>query len=130
MGTSTYIITVRDSLGCVASDSLTIFVEIVRPYFAPNVITTNGDNLNDIFTIYGGPGLEAVITLEVFDRWGELVYKGENFPPGDEGIQMGFGWNGIFNSKPMNPGVFAYKARLRYIDNEEIIVSGSFTILR
>jgi gliding motility-associated-like protein len=130
MGTSTYVITVRDSQGCTASDSLTIFVEIVRPYFAPNVITTNGDNLNDIFTIYGGPGLKAIITLEVYDRWGELVYKGENFPPGEEGIMMGFGWNGVFKSRPMNPGVFAFKARLRYIDDEEIVVSGSFTIIR
>ena len=130
MGTSTYIITVRDSMGCEAIDSVTIFVEIVRPYFAPNVITGNGDNINDVFTIFGGAGLAAIITLEVYDRWGELVYKGENFPPGEEGIQMGFGWNGRFHNKKMNPAVFVYKAELKYIDNVVITITGSFTILR
>ena len=96
MGTTTYTITVRDSMGCEASDSVTIFVEIVRPYFAPNVISPNGDGLNDVFTIYGGNGLKAIITLEVYDRWGELVYKGENFPPGDEGIDMGLRLEWLF----------------------------------
>ena len=130
MGTSTYIIHVRDSLGCEAEDSITIIVEIVRPYFAPNVISVNGDGLNDVFTIFGGAGLEAIITLEIYDRWGELVYRGENFPPGEEGIQMGFGWNGRFRGKYMNPSVFTFKARLLYIDNEEITAYGDFTILR
>jgi len=130
MGTSTYVIKVRDSTGCTAIDSVTIFVEIVRPYFAPNVITTNGDNINDVFTIFGGAGLQAVITLEVYDRWGELVYRGINFPPGKDGINMGFGWDGRFHDRSMNPGVFAYKAELQYIDDVIITVSGSFTIVR
>ena len=130
MGTSTYVISVRDSLGCEAEDSVTIIVEIVRPYFAPNVISVNGDALNDVFTIFGGAGLEAIITLEVYDRWGELVYRGENFPPGEKGIDLGFGWNGRFNGKSMNPAVFAYKAKLQYIDDVIITVYGDFTILR
>lgn len=130
MGTSTYIIQVMDSLGCTAEDSLTIIVEIVRPYFAPNAITPNGDQINDVFTIFGGSGLEAIITLEVYDRWGELVYKGENFPPGDQGINMGFGWNGYFHDKQMMPGVYAFKAKLQYIDDEIITVHGDFTIIR
>ena len=130
MGTSVYVITVRDSMGCIAVDSLTIFVEIVRPYYAPNVITVNGDNINDRFTIFGGPGLQAVITLEVYDRWGELVYREKDFPPGEDGLELGYGWDGHFHGKPMAPGVFAFKAELKYIDNEVLTVSGSFTILR
>lgn len=130
MGTSTYVIHVRDSLGCEDEDSVTIIVEIVRPFFAPNVISSNGDGLNDVFTIFGGPGLEAIITLEVYDRWGELVYRGENFPPGEQGIQMGFGWNGYFHDKAMMPGVYAYKAELKYIDDVVITVHGDFTIIR
>ncbi|MDX1683891.1 MAG: gliding motility-associated C-terminal domain-containing protein [Saprospiraceae bacterium] len=130
MGTSTYVIEVRDSLGCEDEDSVTIIVEIVRPFFAPNVISSNGDGLNDVFTIFGGSGLEAVITLEVYDRWGEMVYRGENFPPGQDGIDMGFGWNGYFHGEPMMPAVFAYKAVLKYIDGVEITVHGDFTIVR
>ena len=130
MGTSTYIISVRDSLGCEDKDTITVIVEIVRPYFAPNVISPNGDGLNDVFTIYGGAGLQAIITLEVYDRWGELVYRGENFPPGDQGIEMGFGWDGRFHDQNMMPGVFAFRATLEYIDDVSITAYGDFTILR
>lgn len=129
MGTSTYIITIVDEDGCIAMDTITVFVEIVRPYFAPNVISTNGDVLNDRFIIFGGPGLQAIIRLEVYDRWGELVYREENFPPGKDGLNLGYGWDGTFHGKLLNPGVFAFKAELEYLDNEVITVAGSITIL-
>ena len=43
----------------------------------PNVITPNGDGLNDVFT----PRLEGDflgLTMEIYDRWGKRVYRQES----------------------------------------------------
>jgi len=40
----------------------------------PNVFTPNGDNVNDLFIVYG---LSDQWTLSIYDRWGTLVYATE-----------------------------------------------------
>ena len=34
-------------------------------FFSPN-----NDGVNDVFTLYGGPGARQILNLKVFDRWG------------------------------------------------------------
>jgi gliding motility-associated-like protein len=64
-------------------------VRIGNPLFIPNLISPNGDNLNDGFRIRGIQ--PAIWKLDVFDRWGKRVYstpaydlnwKGEQQVPG------------------------------------------------
>jgi len=43
-------------------------------FFAPNVITPNGDGYNDQFTIEYGDDIEAVV-LEIYDRWGKKIFQ-------------------------------------------------------
>lgn len=125
-GTTTYYVQVRDSSGCFAIDSVTIFVRIERPYFAPNAFTPNGDGVNDYFTIYGGAALESIEELQIWSRWGELVWEsGGPIPPNDEPS----GWDGTFKGKKLNPGVFVWRARLRFIDQEVIAYTGDLTLL-
>ena len=125
-GTTTYYVQVRDSSGCFAIDSVTIFVRIERPYFAPNAFTPNGDGVNDYFTIYGGAALESIEELQIWSRWGELVWEsGGPISPNDEPS----GWDGTFNGKKLNPGVFVWRARLRFIDQEVIAYTGDLTLL-
>ena len=60
----------------------------------PNIFSPNGDNINDLF-----PGLTfpaPLYILEIYDRWGELVYKGEQ------------DWDGKFNGQNVAIGVYAY----------------------
>jgi gliding motility-associated-like protein len=49
-------------------------VEIEPPLEVTNVITPNGDGLNDTF-VTGTNGVK----LEVYDRWGKLIYRNENY---------------------------------------------------
>lgn len=126
-GTTTYYVEVRDSSGCTAIDSVTIFVKIERPFFAPNAFTANNDGVNDYFTIYGGAALEAIEELQIWSRWGELVWEsGGAIPPNDEPS----GWDGTFNGRDMNPGVFVWRAKLRFIDQKVLSYTGDITLLR
>ncbi|HEY8400832.1 MAG TPA: choice-of-anchor L domain-containing protein [Cytophagaceae bacterium] len=62
-----------NQLGCVAYDSLTI---VGYKLFIPNLITPNGDFLNDSFEI---TTLGTQWNVEIYNRWGNLVYKKFNY---------------------------------------------------
>ena len=83
------------SLGCdgKSQDSIIFNIEVVPPNDSldviPNVITPNGDGMNDVFTLgyindegvrVGGVSNPCVdeITVEIFNRWGTKVYEGDN----------------------------------------------------
>ena len=91
-GTSTnqlspsYVFTKNDSIVKFTYTTLdncndTIFIQVKVYDFEltiPNVFTPNGDGVNDRYEI---PYLDRYITseLHVFNRWGNLVYKGSNY---------------------------------------------------
>lgn len=55
----------------------TIYIEIDSPLFIPNLITDNSDAKNDVMQIVGiVPGCW---TLEIYNRWGNLMYKNDNY---------------------------------------------------
>lgn len=82
----TYVFTKNDSLVKFTYTTIdncndTIFIPISVQEFkldVPNVFTPNGDGVNDNYEI---PYLERYISsqLFVFNRWGELVFKGDNY---------------------------------------------------
>ena len=124
--TTTYQVTVINENGCTAIDSVTIRVIKDRPVYIPNVFSPNGDGTNDGFTIFSGPGLQSIESLQIFSRWGELVFQTGDILPNDESV----GWDGKFNGEPVNPGVFVYIAQLRFADQEVVQVEGDVTVLR
>jgi gliding motility-associated-like protein len=46
------------------------------PFSVPNIMTPNGDGINDHFFI---TGLETGTKLTVFNRWGDIVYSSNNY---------------------------------------------------
>ena len=46
--------------------------------------------------------------MDIFDRWGNLVFRGEDLTPN----QASEGWDGTFKGKPLNQAVFVFKAIL------------------
>jgi len=115
-----------DEYGCVDKDSVYVRVRIDRPVYAPNVFTANNDGTNDIFSIFAGPAAEYMEELSVFDRWGELIYKDVNLPLNERSI----GWDGTFRGVAVNPGVYVWMAKIKFIDGESIYYSGDLTLLR
>jgi len=125
--TTTYNLLVTDTLdGCTAEEPITVIVDKQRNVYIPNAFTPNGDGVNDVFHVFGGPGVTNIKVMTLFDRWGELVFEGENLPPSDPT----YGWDGRFRDQHMNPGVFVYYIEVEFIDGEVIPYKGDFTILR
>lgn len=124
--TTNYELLIIDEAGCEAFDDVLINVEKPRDVYIPNVFSPNGDGINDAFLVYTGKEVELIVTLKVFDRWGELVFEGNDFPPN----LTSEGWTGKFKEEAMNPGVFVYVAIVRFLDGTEIQYQGDVTLLR
>ena len=123
--TTTYLVSVTDNNGCKGSDEITITVKNVRNVFFPNIFSPNRDGVNDYFQAVIGPGVEQIISFYIFDRWGNLVFEKSSFVPDPAGSD---GWDGTYNGKKLDPGVFVYYAKARFIDGKEIQYSGSVTL--
>ncbi|MBK8700613.1 MAG: gliding motility-associated C-terminal domain-containing protein [Saprospiraceae bacterium] len=125
-GTTTYTLHIKSEKGCEASDSLTIRVITNRTIYAPNIILANGQGgPNNFFNLVGRKAVKSIDVLEVYDRWGNKLYQGEDIDPFDQTS----GWDGTFNGSAVNPGVYTWIARVRYVDEVVEVKSGDITVV-
>ncbi len=123
---TTFTVTVFKN-GCEALDSLTVYVDKGEgQVYVPTAFSPNDDNVNDRFKIYVGPAVKRVKHFFVFDRWGELVYKYEDFDPKDPSL----GWDGRLNGKPMNPALFVWFAEVEFQDGSKKLLEGEVSLMR
>lgn len=95
-----YVVTAIDSVGNESAFSNPACGDNCPVYTLPNVFTPNGDRVNDQFIPFPYRGVKE-IDLQVFNRWGQLV-----FTTHDPAIQ----WNGTLNNtgEPVPDGVYFY----------------------
>ena len=122
----TYTVTALDADGCPVTDILSVQVQKARRLFVPNVFSPNGDGLNDLFMIFAGKEVLQIREFQVYNRWGSLLYRASNFQPNDPA----YGWDGYFQSKLMDAGVYAFYIEVEFIDGEAEIVKGGVTLVR
>ncbi len=115
-----YTLTVTSKDDCATTINLAVKVAKERDVFIPNVFSPNADGINDYFSIFGGPEVASVDHFSIYSRWGELLYESNDFQINDSQK----GWDGFFNGKKMNPGVYIYLAQLTFIDGVEEQYSG------
>ncbi len=123
---TTYNLFLRDSTGCSVSDNITIFVNEERFVYIPTAFSPNNDGFNDLFTIYASEQVVQIKTLNIFDRWGNQIFRNTNFAPND----VNFGWDGEFSGQKMNNDVFVYVAEIEFIDGKVEVFRGDFTLIR
>ncbi len=117
---------IDDIYGC--TDSLVTFVAVDGrvPLYVPNVFTPNGDGTNDFIAVYANPEqVERILDFEVYDRWGELIWRDEDFAPND-GRR---GWDGQLDGRPANLATYVWRARIRLVTGEEQVESGTTVLV-
>ncbi len=83
-------------------------------FFFPDAVSINDDNLNETFGT-SSPQFVKEYELEVYNRWGELIYRTNN---------KNESW------APEMEGVYLYKIRIRDIFLKFHLYSGTITVLR
>ncbi len=123
--TGKYTLTVFDPNGCSTSATLGVQVEQgVRVYVA-NAIRPGSGGPNGELTVYAGPEVARIRSLQVFDRWGNKIFEQNDLAP-----NVPSAWDGTFNGKAVNPGVIMWVSKVETIDGQVETFSGDITVLR
>ncbi len=88
IGTGVYTLLVEDSNGCTVEESFDLITDCIGAdcFKGKRVITPNNDNKNDFFTISCANSSDY--SLQIFDRWGVLVYSTSNYTNDWMGIDL------------------------------------------
>ena len=113
-----------DVSSCNIRETIQILVKKEYPYYVPNMVSFNDDGINDVFYIYGGKEIERINVMQVYDRWGGMVFSNENFAPNDPSE----GWTGKKLGRNAAAGVYAYFFEIQFIDGRVELVEGSITV--
>ena len=87
IGTDSFIYLICDEMG--DCDSALVTIQMNDAIDLPNVFTPNGDGENDTYVIRGIDKFPGSV-LEIYNRWGNLVYRNGNYDNS---------WNGFANVK-------------------------------
>jgi gliding motility-associated-like protein len=113
-----YVSLENELTGCI--DSVGFKIEVQGIPEINNVFTPNGDNVNDFFSFSEYAMKE--ITVEIFNRWGQIVYSW-NTPA--------YAWDGRdYDGRNLAEGVYYYVLSSQGEDGELYSEKGSITLLR
>jgi len=124
--TTTYTIDAFTSIGCKASDQITVNVLCNGTnLFIPNTFTPNNDGINDLFYPRGS-GILKIKKVQIFSRWGQVVYEKNNIYAND----VTSAWDGTFNGRPLNQEVYVYIVEAMCENNTTLSFKGNIALIR
>ena len=122
-----YTFFLEDQRGCLVGCQAEVSTEKSKSQYFPNAFSPDGDGTNDFFTPQNpNQELDLVLLIQVYDRWGELLFERQNVVPGDPGTS----WDGSFKGQALDPGIYIYYAELSLIDGTVIPVKGDVLLVR
>ncbi|MEO6548556.1 MAG: PKD domain-containing protein, partial [Ferruginibacter sp.] len=126
LNTQTYTIQASSDSGCIATDSVTIFVECKNAnILMPKAFTPNNDNLNDVYYPITR-GIKTIRKFAIFNREGKLIYEAQNFPPNIKS----FGWTGLYKGQIQSSTGYVYILEAICESGEILTKNGSFLLMR
>jgi gliding motility-associated-like protein len=120
--TSLVIVEVVDSLGCIYKDSLLITVYEAVDFYIPTIFSPNGDQINDVLEVHTNLPNDQLISLEIFDGWGNMIYRQHGNAP--------LRWDGYSKNKFVMSGVYVYKIVWEDEKQNQQLVVGDVTVVR
>ena len=84
----------------------------------PDAFTPDGDGLNDIFEV--SARFISTFDMEIFNRWGELMFHSNNIDQG---------WNGMYLGKLAPQGTYVVQIRITDESGLESTHDGTIVLL-
>ncbi len=109
---------------CVVRDSIVIeeYPNQCRcKFYVPTAFSPQGDGTNERFQV-AGPCSPVQFEMQIFDRWGNLLYQSSD---------PSIGWDGSNRGSPAAVGTYVFVVTYRFAQEEESkLLYGSFSLLR
>ncbi|WP_168797632.1 T9SS type B sorting domain-containing protein [Neolewinella litorea] len=127
--TRIYTLTVTNENGCQAMEDILVEVDANRNVYLPNAFSPNQDGRNEDFRVYACQGVVGVPRVNIFNRWGGLVYEAVDIPANClDGTLL---WDGMTpNGQPVDLGVYVYTVEVAFIDGVTLLYRGDVTVIR
>jgi hypothetical protein len=131
--TKTYIVTGTDTMGCTATESITVDVEGEYNIFIPNVFSPSSGQMDNKKLFVFGTCIDS-LELFIFDRWGEVVFEttaaDSRTSEDDDCCIFGSGWDGSYKNtgEALNSANFAYILQGKYRNGESFNKSGNIIL--
>lgn len=116
---TTYYVIAVNEYGCKDTAYAKVSVGYNKDIRIPNAFTPNNDGLNDLFEIPSGQW--QVLKFEVYNRFGQMVYRKDKYSAG---------WDGTFKGKTCDAGVYYYSIVLSLPDKTNFTLSGEVHLMR
>ncbi|MFB9296840.1 gliding motility-associated C-terminal domain-containing protein [Persicitalea jodogahamensis] len=103
-----YVLQVTSPIGCIASDTINLFV--IDRLFIPDAFSPNGDGINDLFVIRNGD--DQIEDIRIFNRWGSVVYQNQHYESP---------WDGRYRESFVPAGSYIYQIKTPFLMYEGVI---------
>lgn len=116
-----FYLTVTDKNGCSARENISITTKqcLLGIYF-PNAFSPNTDGKNDVYKPYV-LGIVDFYQLQIFNRWGQLVFATEDYTQG---------WNGTIKNQQQQAGAYVWRSRYKFAGEPEKQETGTLLLIR
>ncbi|MBX3165534.1 MAG: gliding motility-associated C-terminal domain-containing protein [Bacteroidetes bacterium] len=106
-------------------NSITKMVEVKSDFnvYIPNSFSPNFDRLNDVFIpVFSAYGEQVQnYEMEIFDRWGHLLFRSKD---------VSKGWDGTLKGEAVKEETYIYRIKFKAPDGSGFNQTGSFTLVR
>lgn len=111
------------SEGCRDTAYTTIHVGEELIYYVPNTFSPDGDEFNNVFKPVLTVGFDLMsYQLEIYDRWGELLFVSNNHE---------HGWDGTYRNVPQMDGTYLWKIKVKKLsDDRKVELKGHVNLLK
>jgi gliding motility-associated-like protein len=116
-----YWLQVMDNNNCTGRDSISITERnCLNKIIFPNAFSPDGNKTNDVFkpAYYGNV---VAYSLQVFNRWGQMVFSSND---------AGRGWNGTINGRAQPGGSYVWVCRYTITSEQPKVIKGSLLLVR
>jgi len=122
IGTYTVYLQVTSPNDCKDTVSKVIEIHPQSEVFVPNTFTPNGDNFNAVWM----PSISymASYELQIFNRWGELLFYSDD---------IFYGWDGTYlnrGEKQLPMGVYVYRINYKEFTGRRKVLIGNVNLIR
>ncbi len=104
------VLAVATANGCVDTSTQIIYVAPEVICYAPNTFTPDDDEFNQTWRIFIAGIDEYNFSLQIFNRWGEIIWESSN--PNAE-------WDGTYKGKIVPQGTYTWRASAKALTNDK-----------
>jgi len=115
-----YIITIKDSSGCINNDKQEVWIFEKPDVYAPTAFTPNNDGVNDHFTPFY-INIKNLESFRIYNRWGGKIFETND---------MSKFWDGTVNGVKAPLETYAWVVECFDVNGEKIVRKGMVTLIR